>query len=459
MKSLISPSLADSPATSAKSVAGFRGNLITWVFGAAVGLLATIRLAVAVTFGHLWIDEMTRAGVVVSILAGDFPLSENHFGPWFVFVDLDFTSITLFGPATLWAAVFGTSVASFRVFAALATITAILLLSRAASYWFASNAKVFLATALVGLALPWNFLQGMLFWDATFAPIYISIAFWAFSYLFCEVNRNKYLRVFAQVILPLVLIAAAYTYRPIAFAAVGLYVVFGYYLCRSGVYRRREVIFTLALSVVAAFPLALAMFTWPWFTERSEFIAVWSVPNLPLRGRIESPIWNFERLISFSNLFLAGDGNRRHSTGAIGGMLGLGAIVPFFSYLWFSVKGRLNENERLLSKIAAFGLFFSLLGATLTTREDPHSLRSNGAWVFFTIFIFLGFRALYQNRTRRRCQLFFRIAVALFIAGTLFYIVHFLLRYMPTREMWFPQQFEIPALNEHAYLLRWLGLD
>ncbi|MCL2717293.1 MAG: hypothetical protein FWE14_00720 [Lachnospiraceae bacterium] len=402
-------------------------------------LLIIFRLIFAIQHDTFYIDEESRAGVVKAILTNNFPTEFDHFGLFFVKTDGDYSPITFLGPATLWATIFGYSIISLRLFVSLSTIGSIILLGRAISYWYKGNLLVWLLATIIGLLIPWNFLQGMLFWDPTFVTIYIIIAFWAFSRLANPVAWDKAFykvsHIAAYVLLPLALVASVYTYVSISFLAVSLYILFYVYLFRNKHINVKQISIVLVLSFIYALPLVIAFFTWPAYTGRVGGIAITSI--IGRRERISAFIQNMDMLLSFDYLFFTGDKNLRHATGAISGMLGIGSILPSLTLLYFCVKGKLNKSEAFLGVISISGFFLSLLPAALTVEGNPHSLRSCGTWIFIVILVSIGLIKLYQNQKHLFAKITLILSLFIIAFYTIAYLWHFNFVYLPTAHYYF----------------------
>ena len=421
--------------------------------------LAAIRLVVAFRFENLFVDERAAAGLVKAVITGSFPLDTPHLGLLYVVTVADFSTITFHGPAILWAAIFGYSAASLRVFVTLLTIAALVLLGRAIAYWFGSRRSVWLAATLIGFIIPWNFLQGMLFWAPTLIPVFLISAFWAFSYLFnsntsfrendgcLHLQRNRVLATIAKVVLPLALIAAAYSYLPGAFPAVGLYVAFVWLLVKHRAISTKDIVLILGGSVLVVLPYFGAIIFWPPLTHRAGIWAIW---NLPTFGeQLRAFISNIDSLFSLSNLFFFGDPNRRHFTGALGGMLGFWALIPLSSILVRWARRDLTNNQRILILVSFIGIALSMLGAALTVEGNPHSLRSGASWIFFSILIALGYLNLFDNRNTRAGRIVFIIAIVVQVIATIYFLGHFFWYYLPNRHLFFDFQ-DTPGMFPYA---------
>ncbi len=260
--------------------------------------LIALRLFSATQLPTFYIDEAARAGLVKAITTPEIPLDPTQQNPLFVRTDAEFSTLPFFGPATIWATFFGTSEISLRIFISITSILGILLLAKTISYYFKKSPKTtYYIAAVIGLTLPWPYLQGLLFWDTTLAPLAIIISLWAFSYLFTkqtkpdiswQIRKNaktltagtfhlaKHL---AQILLPTGLILATYLYKPTAFLAILLYIYFLVKLFRSQTYQLKHLILTILGSILLALPLAIFILTNPTATDRTTELSFLSAEN------------------------------------------------------------------------------------------------------------------------------------------------------------------------------------
>jgi len=400
----------------------------SFVFG-----LLFFRLYHAVQLDIFYIDEMTRAGLIKALLTDGIPPETTRFGLFFVFTDADFADIFFITPALIWARLFGYSIISLRIFSSLFTIGGIILLGRAVSLWYDKDLRVFLMATISGLVIPWNYLQGMLFWGPTLTPLYMIIAFWSFSRLANqEENKNHYL---AQILLPLSLIAIVYTYRVAGFVAVGMYILIYAYLIHDKIIIKKQILIVLVVSIATSLPLVFAGLGWSDFWSRSSYNSLFSFGGFT--DQIYFFVQSMDKLFSLEFLFAKGDYNYRQHSGANGGMIGLGVVIPLFLLIYFAYKHRLSKEEKLLSVLSLSGIALSFLGSALTNPFDnPHSLRSNCAWVFIVILTTIGMICLLREKKKCFNTLLILTYVMMFLFS-IYYLHHFSTEFLPEAHIWF----------------------
>ncbi|HEU5122142.1 MAG TPA: hypothetical protein VFT59_04815 [Candidatus Saccharimonadales bacterium] len=379
-------------------------------------LLAILHLALLpITPPGFFLDEAaTGAHVVAMIHHG----TNAHGEAWPLFSESlggGYTTPIYLYPLVAWSFLFGASELSLRAFSQISTLIAVGLVAWALRYWL--DKKAALIAAIVGLALPWGWLQGSLAWDPALVPLFIAISFFCFTLLLF--SEKKIARITGMVILPVSLIALAYLYPPCRITAPLLYLLFYGALLYKKAISWRIVALSCVGAAIIAIPLALFMIE-PSSLERSQSLSVFA--HVPFVTGIALGLSNIWQLISPVFLFLAGDPNLRHST-IIQGMLGFGAIIPFFVTIFFGTKQWIGQkpfsNLSLLAVTAGIGILASLLGSALTNEGQPHSLRATAAWPFFVIIITIGWLALARYASRRLVM----AATALFTVGTIAYII------------------------------------
>lgn len=383
-----------------------------------------VRMASAAVIPKFNYDERRRAEAVADVLdGGDFRKSAFDMGgiTYFVRTDAGFSSLPFLAPATVWAFFFGTSVVSLRIFVAVVLTLAIILLAHTIAMWYKKSRKVFLLAAVVGLTLPWLFLQGVLFWDTSFAPVAFIVGFYAFSKL---KFAKKKPRVLYQILLPLSLISGAYLYLPATVPAAILYFAAIIYLKRKDILKWKHVIWNIAMSCLMILPFVVFFLTFPDANTRSGQLNVfYGVDVLTGVVRLLQNIWS---LISPVFLFVTGDSNRQHSIGYFG-MLGLGAILPVIWAIYYKVKGYFTKNEGLLFLVAVLGVGAATLSSALTHPDaQPHSLRANGAAPFYIVLIVMGAQKFIERHPKAVVPVYIMLGVA----AVLYFVAFF---------WWYPQ--------------------
>jgi hypothetical protein len=334
--------------------------------------------------------------------------------------------------------IFGASETALRYFSELVTITSVIVLALGVRYWFKKRGA--LVTAIVGLALPWGWLQGSLAWDPVMVPLFVSLSFFAFSCLLFSTSRPT--KLFAMFILPISLIALAYAYPPARVTAPLLYVTYYAILLSKKAISLRTIILTIIGSCAISLPLLLFILT-PEALSRASSLSVFS--HTSLFDAIIQFVVNLFILINPIFLFFVGDFNMRHST-VVQGMLGLASLPAALALLVYVIKHRhlrfspTKNKTHLFVFVVIAGTLFGLMGSALTAEGQPHSLRATAAWPFLAAIIGLGWYGIVASH-RRALQY---TVVSFFVVCTALYVIDFVAFY-PTRAA---ESFDVPIRQE-----------
>ncbi|MCL2371655.1 hypothetical protein FWC63_02850 [Candidatus Saccharibacteria bacterium] len=394
---------------------------------AIIAILSAVRIYSATTIPEFNYDENRRAETVQEFL--DHGSSHRDtFGigvvPIFVRTDAGFSSLPFLAPATVWGFFFGTSVTSLRVLIAIIVTLALILLAHAISLWYKSSRKVFLLASVIALTLPWLFLQGILFWDTSLAPVAFIIAFYAFT----KLKFSTKPKLCHQLLLSLSLIAAVYLYLPSAIPAFILFLVAFAYLWRKEILSLKQLAIIFIVSAVAILPFIIFFLTFPDGNTRTQELSIFY--DVGIAEGVRRFFMNVARLTSPLFLFATGDGSRAHSIGMMG-MLGPFAIIPIIGAIYY--HHALTKNEKLLFAIAIFGIAFGIITSALTHPDaQPHSLRANAAAPFFIILMALGTQKLLAKHPKLTIPIY----VALAVSAIAYYIAFFYV-YLDTGRHWF----------------------
>ncbi len=410
--------------------------------------LVALRLALLPrTPPGFYVDEAAGAAHAKAMLESG---TNAHGGSWPLFSESlggGYTTPVYLYPLTEWARIFGLSETSLRCFSQVMTLGAIGLLALGARYWLGT--RFALTLAVVGLALPWGWLQGSLAWDPALVPFLITLAFLCFSVLLFS-GRPPH-RWLAAVGLPLALVGLAYLYPPCR-ASVPLLALLFY-----GLLLRRRVIplWWVGASAVVTAVLALPLLDFldtPEARSRSAVLSVYT--DASAWDGTAAVLANFWQLLSPVFLFLEGDPNLRHSTGRQG-MLGLASLVPalvLLAYLahllvrWRTTRTRTDQEKgplppaSLLMVVAVVGAMAGLLGSALTYEGQPHSLRGCAAWPFLAILLTMGWTVLLRNVGRDLAL----VVLAAFVIGTGAYALDLATGYRDRSAIWF----DVPAREQ-----------
>jgi 4-amino-4-deoxy-L-arabinose transferase-like glycosyltransferase len=375
-----------------------------------------------------YVDEAATGAHVVAMLTHS---TDAHGVVWPLFsasLGGGYTTPIYLYPLTAWAALFGDGELSLRAFSQFVTIAAVIILGVALRWWVGK--KYAAVAVIVGLILPWSWLQGSLAWDPAMVPLFVSLSFLTFSWLIFSDSRK--LRIAGYTLLPLSLLALAYVYPPCRVSAPLLFIVaYGFLLWQKRISWRNCLITCIGAAIIAI-PLALFMFQ-PDALERSRQLSVFYQHSI-IEG-IGQFFINLTLLVNPLFLFVTGDPNIRHSTG-VQGMLGVAALFPILALIVFAFlhrhaitkKALFGRKRQLLLLVALVGWLASLVGSALTNESQPHSLRATAAWPFIVILITLGWTVLAQFKRRKALQL----ALGLAVIGTIAYAAD-LAVYYPTR--------------------------
>lgn len=329
-----------------------------------------------------------------------------------------FTTPVYLYSASLWSAIFGTSKLAIRLFSQFITIISIFFIGLSLKNFF--DKKTALIGTIIGLVLPWGWLQGSLAWDPVLVPFMTSLVFLGWS---ISSNNKKNKQIISGEILMLVgLLLLMYTYPPYWVSAPILACVLFFSLYIKKIISFRNIIILTTLAIILALPL-MSFILQPGALSRSLELSVFSYGSV-IEGFLAFLI-NILKLINPIFLFFIGDQNLRHAT-VYQGMLGFGSVVPIVFVIinvfkWIKKKERLliTQKEIYVLVISAVGYIACLIGSALTIEGQPHSLRSCAVWVFAVIIITVGWKLIIKYKKR---WLTF-VAVVILIISTFVYVI------------------------------------
>jgi len=385
-----------------------------------------------------YVDEAATGAHVVAMVTHQtnaqgqvWPLFSQSLGGGFT------TPVYLY-PLSLWSAIFGFSEIALRAFSQFITIITILFIALSMRLWLGKRAG--LIAAIVGLALPWNWLQGSIAWDPVMAPLMVSLAIFGFSLLMTRTSFES--RLSGMVLLPTSLILLAYSYPPYWVSAPILFIGAYIALFRTKHITFRHIIYSCIMAMALAIPLLMFILQ-PNTLNRTSKIGIFHDATI-LQG-IGLFLKNIGLLINPVFLFFSGDPNLRHSIG-FQGMLGLAALIPVIILVWFGVRKHLRKNTLFLEKnelkliaIGISGFIICLIGSALTNEGQPQSLRACGAWPFAVILLTVGWCFILRQKSRWLKW----VTIILFIIATLTYSVDLVL-FFPSRSI---RAFDTPERN------------
>lgn len=385
----------------------------------AIILLIIVRwVALPLSPPGFYADEAASGAHVAAMLQTGTNALDEHLPLFSKSLGGGYTTPLYLYPLVAWGFVFGTDELALRSFSLFVTLMSIGMLALAVRYWL--NQQSALLTALVALALPWNWVQGSLSWDPALIPLLVSGTFLSFSSLYFSTRR--YVRFMAHIGLTLAIVGLAYTYPPCRVAAPLLLLLFyGTLLYRKKVLWQSTVCAVTA-SALLVVPLLQFMLE-PESLERARQLSVFSHTSI-YNGLIKV-ITNTVLLLDPFFLFIGGDANLRHATG-FQGMLGWAALVPFVASFYVLKEPRPPTDDRLrLLLIVWCAIGLSLLGSALTQEYQPHSLRATAAWPFFIIVIVIGWIKILRSKH----TLIIACTISLFIVSTSWYVYDFIVHY------------------------------
>lgn len=367
-------------------------------------------------------DEATSGAHILSMLTHGVDGNGQAWPLFAASLGGGYTTPIYLYPAVAWSALFGVSELSLRLFSEFTTLLAIGFTAAAIRLWLGNRAA--LIAAVIGLALPWGWLQGGIAWDPALVPLFVAISFYLFAKLIF--TKNKRLKNILLVLLPISLIALAYLYPPTRVTAPILFLAAYIVLYLKKIIDVRGIILTILGSIILVLPL-LQFMTSPEAMIRSQSLIVFHKYSF-FEG-IWQIIFNFFQMLGPWFLFVDGDHNMRHSTGFQGmiGWAAIPAVIGVIAIAAKAIKTRKLDNKLLIG-IAVIGLAASLLGSAMTHEGQPHALRATAAWPFIVIILTLGW--LWILRAKQKLIIY--ASVAIFIVGTTWYAVD-LVAYFPAR--------------------------
>lgn len=382
-----------------------------------------------------YIDEAASGAHVVAMVTNHTNAQGQAWPLFSQSLSGGFTTPVYLYPLSIWAGLFGFSEIALRSFSQFITIIAILFVALSIRSWLGKRSG--LIAVIVGLALPWGWLQGSIAWDPVMAPLFVSLAIFGFSLLMTQASFKS--RLSGMILLPTGLILLAYSYPPYWASTPILFLAAYLALYVSRHISIKNIIVTCVAVFVIAAPLLLFILQ-PNTLTRTLTIGI--IHDATILQAIGLFFQNILLLINPIFLFINGDPNLRHSIG-FQGMLGLASLIPIGVLIWFAIKKHLQiktkfleHQEIILVVIGICGFFISLIGSALTNEGQPHSLRACGAWPFAIILITIGWTFI----LRQRNKWLKRTAIFVFILATLAYSID-LAFFFPTHSA---NDFDVP---------------
>ncbi len=362
----------------------------------------------------------------------------------------------VFGPtyiyfALAWARLFGSSIASLRAVAALANVATILGLALIAHRL--GGRRLALTAAVAAALSPWSFQFSRIAWDPPLGPAFLV---WGTALLLP--GRKPVVCALAGFLMAL----AAYSYTPTRLqVAVWLPIVLAAPWRGTRTDARGAAAATAAFALTVA-PLALLMLSGrinARIDELSIFSAPWREWSRPFRGGTPEPLFllftfldNVHAHLRPTFLFLWGDANLRHSTGAAGvlGAVDVLALVVVAGQAarrvlrpCSSPLPSLTGEDGRLARLLLLGAFLGIAPAALCWEGVPHALRAIGTWPFTSLV-----SALILARAWSRWPPVGLLLVAVSVAFTLFFLPHYFGPYRRIDPRWFHPDLQAAVQGE-----------
>jgi 4-amino-4-deoxy-L-arabinose transferase-like glycosyltransferase len=391
----------------------WRGNIFEKTAKIAVLVLVALHfLVLIVSPPGFYIDEAATGSHVSSMIEHQTNANGQS---WPIFSESlggGYTTPTYLYPLTIWSMAFGDSEYSLRAFSQFVTILAILFIGLSAYLWL--DKKAMLTAWLVGLTLPWAWLQGSLAWDPALVPLFVGLMLFGFSLI---EKRSQY-KLWGLVVFCVSSVGLAYTYPPTRIMAPILLAAGMIYLLRRHKITFKDMYIGGILCILAVLPLAIFMVQ-PDALYRSQQLSAFH--NVSFINGMAASITNFIDLFNPSYLFLDSGDNLRHGVGTQG-MLGLASLICMLGAIYFYRFNTAANNKRyiILLLISALGIALAYIGSALTNEGQPHYLRACAAWPFYVILITVGWSVILSIKSKVKY-----LYVALAALCTIFFILNF----------------------------------
>jgi 4-amino-4-deoxy-L-arabinose transferase-like glycosyltransferase len=404
-----------------------------------------------------YLDEMAGASHVVCLVQGGtdvwgtrYPLFTSMYG-----VGGYSTPVYLYSEF-LWVQLFGTSVESFRALIAFFSVLGIFGLIYLG--YLLGGVSTGVLAGMIASTSPWVWQVSRVAWDP---PLMSVCIIYAFIFLVRALMRTD--RYASFCIAGVLFSLSAYTYLPARFSVPILSSFFVYYGIKKKLYKQ-TLVFLSALCGTSI-PLLLFLIQSPGSTQRVHnlFIA-----NMYFQGQDFFEKWTntfglfLKQMLMYIDpryLFIEGDKNLRHGVGFSGifGGLEIYIVCLVFLYLFlcicfrhisfvreylqdFSVH-KLQKYIVLRFKILTILLSLVILfiiPAALTGEQQPHALRSIGAYPFLVLLLaFSGSIVFSIIKSEIVRKVVFTIGVAVMTVYSVWFIHEYFTQYPIYAKKWF----------------------
>lgn len=363
----------------------------TFVLTAVISIAALLCLRFGLVIAQpapLYMDEIASAAHAAHLLDKSTTMNGDTGAVATVSLGGGYSTGTYLYPLAAWLGVGGVNDISLRLFSQLVTCLAALIVAYALYLW--RGRRLGCLAAIIGLSLPWSWINGNVAWDPAITPLYLSLGVLFFTLLAVKRPTTPWRTNLYATGLTVALVAAAYSYPPYRVVAPLLLLGAIVYLMKAARIHLKQLLIICGVGLATSLPLAIFMLS-PEAITRSANLSVFH--DSWLQGVMDMFI-NLAKLASPEPLFLTGDANLRHSAG-FGGMLGVAGFIGLAVLAYtLLARPRPAANYQLLAAMGGAGVLACLLGSALTNEAQPHYLRAVGAWPFFVILIALGWEEI-----------------------------------------------------------------
>ncbi len=331
------------------------------------------------------IDEQV-AGVVLACLAqdGSAPLGSGHYP---LFGENSFATPsppTYMYPGMLWVKAFGFSQTSMRALTGFSFIIALLGLFAIGCRW--AGLRCGLWVLLAGSVSPWTWILSRIAWESLFI---LPFLIWAIFFCF---NGKKLLHFLTAGFL---FSCAAYAYPTGRMQIPLLLVLLTWYGISQLKWRLPHITTLGGTFLLTSVPLVLMYLSNPALAARFKDIAITNpafLKSINSSGSLPElfsiVIENFMMHLTPTFLFFKGNpANLTLTTGLQGimGWLDVIAIILGITWMLYALKNKQSiatERTWTLLIFLIGAIIIGVLPATLTFTDNPHALRTIGAWPF-----------------------------------------------------------------------------
>lgn len=353
-----------------------------------------------------------------------------------------FTSPTYFYLGAMWATIFGTEPKNFRAFTAtisLLTILGIAVLAYQISWYLRGELNRYTVTACIttlAIISPslWQFSR--IAWDPPLMPCFVVWGLAALMYAYKSKDTLKAI-LFAG-LGGFALLLSIYSYSAAAPIVIMVCLVFFIFILRQKRTLTKPHIITATVTILILGALALPFVEFsrtPEAKVRGSVIGLFSpyYKSISPKTATELAAQGVSNLLEHYNpryLWISGDKNLRHSTGAFGILSWVEVLILLYSFPALLITKCKKQWTWLGAALA--GTILGILPAALTWEGVPHALRSIASIPFFCIFF--GILAAITIKELRGVKW---IYLATIITYTVFFMSYYFFKYPEVSQQWF----------------------